>query len=70
MYTYMVQAVKLEGSSSGSYFNPSQGIIFTPGGNQYHQQWQRSAVGQSYKPAQQCDVYSACKHHACRNRIG
>jgi hypothetical protein len=26
-YTYMVRAVKLEGSSSGTYFNPSQGII-------------------------------------------
>ena len=28
-YTYMVRAVKLEGSGSGTYFNPSQGTTLT-----------------------------------------
>lgn len=30
-HTYMVRAVKLETSSSGTYFNPSQGIFFSTG---------------------------------------
>ena len=28
-YTYMVRAIKLENSASGSYFNPSQGVFAT-----------------------------------------
>ncbi len=31
--TYMVRAIKLENTSSGSYYNPSQGIFWTVGGS-------------------------------------
>src|SRR5206468_2491946 len=32
-YTYMVRAVKLESTSSGTYFNPSQGVFVTTSGS-------------------------------------
>jgi hypothetical protein len=54
-YIYMVRAVKLETSSSGSYFNPSQGIFASPASSA------RTFVSTDGDDANACTVAAPCR---------